>query len=124
MTGLVIALWAGRFVAPLDAGEESESDRGAQVGLGKRRNVACGYGRRRRLTADSWLAARGGAAGRRLVGCRPRLAAGRSPIGQNQRVILRSPSSLALLEGGLRDEGLLSVTSHRLGTPGPSLRSG
>jgi len=51
MTGLVIALWAGRFVAPLDAGEESESDRGAQVGLGKRRNVACGYGRRRRLTA-------------------------------------------------------------------------
>ena len=51
MTGLVIALWAGRFVEPLDAGEESESDRGAQVGLGKRRNVACGYGRRRRLTA-------------------------------------------------------------------------
>jgi hypothetical protein len=88
---LVIALWAGRFVEPLDAGEESESDRGAQVGLGKRRNVACGYGRRRRLTAGLRPAAV--AAGRRLVGCRPRLAAGRSPIGQNQRVILRSPSS-------------------------------
>ena len=91
MTGLVIALWAGRFVEPLDAGEESESDRGAQVGLGKRRNVACGYGRRRRLTAGLRPAAVRPAGG--LLAAGRGLRAGRSPIGQNQRVILRSPSS-------------------------------
>jgi len=121
MTGLVIALWAGRFVAPLDAGEESESDRGAQVGLGKRRNVACGYGRRRRLTAGLRPAAVRPAGGLLAVG---RACGGAFAYRSKPARHPEEPFVVALLEGGLRDEGLLSVTSHRLGTPGPSLRSG
>jgi hypothetical protein len=47
------------------------------------------------LAAGGWRLAAGGW----------RLAAGGWRLREHSRVILRSPSSLALLEGGLRDEG-------------------